>query len=270
MQCASSIVRCSPTNGTGRTLTYSAGQAEVEAVAGRSCPNVGQRQGAVDVCTNTAAFGLFGERGLDTVTFANKCQYQTKDGVLSVVGKMQSGGALNEGLTVANRIGCRSLKRETIELFELVVPVKKEDMCPVMGHKAVKEVDSSTCVGSSQTGRCVYDLDTIAGGCATKECVQGGIETFTSAVRTITDTTALTGVQRVIQDTLLAGLLDGLRTKTGACGQPGKTCLARLDGECGLLFDEATEFQRRGRSALYEGYRRAGELCVAEAGERDR
>jgi hypothetical protein len=80
----------------------------------------------------------------------------------------------------------------------------------------------------------------------------------------------LRGSQRVTQDLLLATLVQGLRDGVGDCGQEGKSCLALLNGECEFLAARASDFQARGRQALYKAFKDANETCTSEAGLRDR
>jgi len=274
ISCESAVLGCSPANGTARTVTYVIDQNKIEEAVDDDCHETpGARAGAFDVCTPTAAFGFSGVRSSKEITFATKCQYEMNNGTLkpSVI---KSGGE-HAGLTLARRWACYPFWLYSWfpleqHYYDIIAKVDAASMCPVLGKVPVVKTDTATCGARSRSGTCTYSADTIAGGCTSARCVADGVQTFGAAVRQMSSSTVLSGVQRGMQDMLLSGLLDALRDNRGVCGQPDRTCLARLDGDCAALFDLASDMQAIGRPVLYEAFRKVGEQCVAESGQRNR
>lgn len=142
--------------------------------------------------------------------------------------------------------------------------------CLPLGRNAAAGADFSGCTKPSETAICEYGPDTIAGGCDSAACVRDGVKAFVDTAKAVVEASDLEGAQRGTQDVVLASLVQSLRDRPGACGQEGKSCLARLDGDCEKLAEYASDFQALGRPALYRAFKAANETCVSEAGLRDR
>jgi hypothetical protein len=142
-----------------------------------------------------------------------------------------------------------------------------ENMCPALGRKPF-EVDLA-CGTVTNSAQCRYKLDTIAGECTTKACVEGGINTFVTSVSELLQDSGLSPIEAGRRDRGLARLVDRLKQE-GACGTDGLSCLSLLGGDCKKLSEAATEMQTQGRGILYRAFKQASEKCVADAGLRAR
>jgi hypothetical protein len=290
MQCTSGAVTCSVTEGTAVAVPYNRPKDEHPSRATLQLPSFDFTNrvtltvcpqspplplvGTMDVCLPNATFGFHGTRSPTQISFSTKCQFQ-RDAtsgqlVLALTKAVDSYDGTRiypDAITCADYYGRDSQMNES---YHVVTPTDRERTCPVLGHNAVASMDTSNCTKPSKTAICTYNRNTIAGGCQDRPCVEAGIAKFVAAARNMSTRSALQGSQRMMQDSLLAGLLMGLRDGLGDCGQTGRSCLARLAGNCGPLSQAATDMQRLDRPALYDAFMRASETCISESGERDR
>lgn len=155
--------------------------------------------------------------------------------------------------------------------------------CPSLGRRA-PTVDVTAC-GISDLATCSYPLDVIAGGCTSRACVNEGIGSFISTVRTLTNPSGQpkTALVRWLEsgnvepaDTILEkpqmiarnkafAVLAERAMEIGSCGQTDKSCMALLEpSDCVRISSFASEMQAES-GVLYSSLKKLSTACFAKA-----
>jgi hypothetical protein len=138
----------------------------------------------------------------------------------------------------------------------LVMELNHDTTCPPFGNK--KPVGDYQECKRAGVAECIYDKDSILGGCTDRACVEknlGVLENTLDRILTANSTARHTGARNIGIANLIEGTME-----VGKCGEPNATCLRKLDLDCSNLARIATKVQPKSQ-IIYDTLLKAYQVC---------
>jgi len=138
----------------------------------------------------------------------------------------------------------------------LVLELNPDTTCPRFGKKGPVG-DYSQCK-TTGVAECVYDKDSVLGGCADRACVEENLSVLERTLDHILSANSTSG-HTSARNIGIANMIEGTMD-LGKCGEPDATCLRKLDLNCSNIARIAAKAQPKSQ-IIYDTLLKAFQVC---------